>query len=166
MTSGEISAPPSERELEALQASEIIGAELILLHEKDGLVNVDKHSIGKLMRTVNQIKPDIAYIPHPHDTHQDHVATAHIGLASCRAVDKVLHYELPHTGNLFHPDTYINITDVVEDKKHALGCHRSQRTKQCLDVDSVTRMANNYGYKLGYPQRYFEAFETVRWISW
>jgi LmbE family N-acetylglucosaminyl deacetylase len=165
-TNGEISASPEQRKLEAQQSALNIGAYTVFFDYPDGCIPVDKHSVGKTMNLVRQFNPDTVYLPHWDDTHQDHVAVSRIGLAACRWIDNMYLCEMPHTGYGFQPDTYVNITDFLDEKREALLCHESQHGKQCLDVESVLQMARNHGYKLGHRDNYFEAFETVRRLTW
>jgi len=165
-TNGEISASSEQRKTEAYISADKIDADIIFLDYPDGCLTVDKHSVDKASCIIRQLKPDTVYLPHWDDTHQDHVAVSTICMASCRWVDSVYLCEMPHTGYGFQPDTYVNITDFIEDKRDALLCHSSQRGKPYLDVEGVLRMARNHGYKLGYKDNYFEAFETLRRVTW
>jgi LmbE family N-acetylglucosaminyl deacetylase len=89
-----------------------------------------------LEEVVNQVKPDIVYLPHRGDLNQDHRAVFNAGLVACRPlgghrVECVRVYEVPSSTDQvpganswpFFPNFYVELGEVLELKLSALGCY-------------------------------------------
>lgn len=104
------------------------------------LETVPRHELNKsIMEVINQVKPEVVYIPHYGDMQKDHEITSEAVMVAVRPtsahrIKKVYAYEtlsetewnICNSKNAFLPDTYINIEPYLENKLDAIQCHDSQ----------------------------------------
>jgi LmbE family N-acetylglucosaminyl deacetylase len=83
-------------------------------------------TIKVIEKYVNDIKPDIVFIPSKYDTHQDHRAAHLASIVACRLVDEIYIYQSPSTTTDFKPNVYVDITKFIETKLEAVRIHTSQ----------------------------------------
>ncbi|PYP78112.1 MAG: PIG-L family deacetylase [Gemmatimonadetes bacterium] len=118
------------RTLEAEAACVVLGATPVFFGQVDGATEVTKPHIANMTKLLGDAKPDIVFLHWPVDTHMDHQAASLIGLRACMALrtPSVFFFEVNAGSqtNLFRPDTYVDISSVVEKKKAALLAHTSQ----------------------------------------
>ena len=94
--------------------------------------------IGKLMRVIRRIGPDIIYAPFPDDIHTDHQVVFN-AVSSCTkwfrvpSLKKILVYEtISETefsikpGAFFKPNVFVNIEDYIDKKIEAMKCYASE----------------------------------------
>ena len=94
---------------------------------------------GAFIRLIQEIKPEVAYIPHRGDMQIDHKVTADAAMVALRpkyahVVKKIYAYEvlsetgwdIPNTTNEFIPNVYNDISDYIGKKIEALSCYKSQ----------------------------------------
>lgn len=92
-----------------------------------------------LLQIVEDIKPDLAYIPHKGDMHIDHFEVARSAMVALRPVyapqlRAIYAYEtlsetewnIPTVDNIFVPNTWSDITETIDVKLRAMQCYRSQ----------------------------------------
>src|SRR5699024_9410691 len=131
-----------EIKAEALTAHKVLGVtETIFLDfPVVGLANMLIAELNKAIRNiVQQIKPDIAYIPHKGDMHVDHTIVAESAMVALRPVDSpqlkaIYAYEtlsetewnIPSVDNAFIPNVYRDITNTLNKKIEAMKCYKSQ----------------------------------------
>jgi len=118
------------RTLEAEAACVVLGATPVFFGQVDGATEVTKPHIAAMTRLLAEAKPDVVFLHWPVDTHLDHQAASLLGLRACMALrtPSVLFFEVnagSQTG-AFRPDTYVDISMMVEKKKAALLAHASQ----------------------------------------
>ena len=118
------------RTLEAEAACVELGATPVFFGQVDGATEVTKAHQAAMTRLLGEAKPDVVFLHWPVDTHPDHQAASLLGLRACMALrsPSVFFYEVnagSQTG-AFRPDTYVDISAVVEKKKAALLAHPSQ----------------------------------------
>lgn len=127
---------------EAMAAKRVLGIKdyHFLLFPAVLLETVPRNELnGKIQKLVDDIKPDIVYIPHLGDMQKDHVLTAEAVMVAMRPkgrhiVRKVYSYEtlsetewnIPHSRNAFIPNTYVDISGQINKKFDALACYQSQ----------------------------------------
>lgn len=127
---------------EALKAHDILGVKqtYFLDFPVVGLTTVPTMELNKAIHKVTQeIKPDIAYIPHKGDMHKDHAIVAESAMVALRPVDSpqvkaIYVYEtlsetewnIPSVENAFLPNVYVDITKTIEKKIEAMKCYKSQ----------------------------------------
>lgn len=127
---------------EALQAHEILGVKktYFLDFPVVGLSTMPVIELNKkIHNVVQEVKPDIAYIPHKGDMHIDHKVVAESAMVALRPVDSpqvraIYAYEtlsetewnIQSADNLFVPNVYVDITDTIDKKLEAMKCYQSQ----------------------------------------
>ena len=125
----------------AAKAKEILGyRDLRLLDLPDERVNMEFQSLlDGLERTVQDFRPEVVYIPHGGDLHQDHRAVAHGANIALRAaavpfLRRVLAYEVPSgteqtfpgTALAFVPNVYVAVENWVERKIDAMAVYERE----------------------------------------
>lgn len=146
------------RAAEAAAAAEALGAELRLLHYRDGEVPMRREVSLELASHIREVRPDVL-ITHSDETfHPDHRATHR------NAVDAVFYGSLPLldlSGEAFQAprllvlandpcrrhDVYVDITPVIEQKIAAASCHASQYTEWLAQGGSAVDQGWEDGYE-------------------
>ncbi len=121
------------------RAAEVLGADLKFLDFEDACVPEGDLLREAFVQVYREVKPDIVLTFHPFVWRDDH---RRVGLAACDACLKAslpLHvteypahrpepevYFFGTTMNQMEPDTYIDITEVIDVKVEAFRQHRSQ----------------------------------------
>ncbi len=94
----------------------------------------------ELMKTmealVAEVKPDVVYVNHRDDTHQDHRVMAQVANSVTRYTPNVLAFETPSTLG-FEPCVYMDLQDTLNQKIEALKAHASQVTATRVKLDIV-----------------------------
>jgi LmbE family N-acetylglucosaminyl deacetylase len=164
----------AERENEAREAAEFLGiTDLTFLRRPDGYLSSHDDVVGQLIEVVRRVRPQIAYLPHEHDGHPDHVATHRFVVRALAAaggpcfpecesepflVETVLAYEVwtPIARPSYLEDTTVAHTKQLE----ALQRHRSQL--ELIPFEGFVEGLNTYrGALLGHARK-AEAFEVLR----
>lgn len=105
-----------------------------------GLTDLPTTELNKeIHKIVQDVKPDIAYIPHKGDMHIDHATVAESAMVALRPVDSpqvkaIYVYEtlsetewnIPSVDNAFIPNVYVDITETIDKKIKAMECYQSQ----------------------------------------
>jgi N-acetylglucosamine malate deacetylase 1 len=159
MTSGELGVWQQDqagsraiRQAEERNACARTGARAEFFGGIDGSLPVDSVTTSQLLAVLLRLHPRVVVAPWPLDVHADHQAT---GLLAWRAFqDRRLDFELffyetsnaPHTVSFAYvPTDYIDISDVIEQKRLALCEHRSQNPSDWWE--SYIAMARFRGYE-------------------
>ena len=92
-----------------------------------------------MIRLIQEIKPEVVYIPHRGDMQIDHKVTADVAMVALRPkyahrVRRIYAYEVmsetgwdaPNATNEFIPNVYNDISDYIGKKIEALSCYKSQ----------------------------------------
>ncbi len=129
----------------------------------------------KFSKIVQDIKPNIAFIPHKGDMHMDHMVVSHSAMVAMRPIgdinlNEIYAYEtlsetvwnIPSVDNAFIPNTWSDITEFIDKKKEAMSCYKSQikqaphpRSNEIIDA-----LAKLRGSTIGVP--YAESFMLIR----
>jgi LmbE family N-acetylglucosaminyl deacetylase len=134
--------PPRERELleealaavrreEARRAAATLGVrDLRFLGNRDQELRVTPHTRGQVRELLEELKPDLVYLPFPTDHHPDHRTTNRIllaALAVCRGIEPPLccGYEVWAP---IEPNCLVDITSAADVKQRALAQFTSQMT--------------------------------------
>ncbi len=97
---------------------------------------------------VNRIRPDMVFINHHVDTHQDHRALAGAAHSATRYVPNVLAYETP-TSDQFEPTVYWDISAWMQQKLDALSAHASQVQRTNIQGLSIIDIATSTAHYRG-----------------
>ena len=130
------------RRAEALRASEVIGAEYIILDIDDGKLMPTFENRLKIIRLIREHRADIVITHRPWDYHPDHRYTGQLVLDAAYMVTvPTIVPNIPHLErnpmflymsdrftqpSPFRPDVCVDIDDVVEIKLDMLHQHTSQ----------------------------------------
>jgi LmbE family N-acetylglucosaminyl deacetylase len=118
------------RTAESEAACKIIGAKAVFFGQIDGATEVSRAHVNAMTQLLGAQKPDLIFAHWPVDTHMDHQVASVLtirGWMSLKACS--LYFFEVNSGSQtegFLPNTYVDISSVVERKKAALFAHVSQ----------------------------------------
>jgi LmbE family N-acetylglucosaminyl deacetylase len=166
LTKGEFGGNPKIRQREQEKAMRLLGVKKIFWGGfKDTELPNERIIITFIDEVIKEVKPEEVYVNYSDDIHQDHRTLAECALAASRYIKKVLFYE-DYTSNNFVPDIFVDIEDVLEEKKALIQIYASQVTKAYpskLDmVESVKAIANFRGFQG--KVKYAEGFRAFRFL--
>lgn len=164
LTEGSHGGDPALRTKEQKAAADFLGARGLFWGGFNDTDVVDNHElILKIEDAVHKATPDIVFLNYEDDVHQDHRAAAQAGVSATRYVKEVLFYEVPTTQH-FEPDIFVDIADVLEDKRQLLSLHASQVNKTRVEnltiLESVQSCANFRGFQGRV--KFAEGFKALR----
>jgi LmbE family N-acetylglucosaminyl deacetylase len=116
---------------EAEAASRLIGAKAVFAGQIDGATEMTRARVDDMQKILAAAAPDILFTHWPIDTHMDHQVASLLALRANMALRRraeVFFFEvdLGSQTHGFAPNTYVDISAVVEKKKAALFAHVSQ----------------------------------------
>ncbi|HWC75062.1 MAG TPA: PIG-L deacetylase family protein [Gemmatimonadales bacterium] len=118
------------RTAEAEAACKTLGAKPAFFGQIDGATEVTRTQLDAMQRLVAAEQPDVLLTHWPIDTHPDHQVASMLTIrAWMRLETPRLYFFEVNSGSQtegFFPNTYIDISKVVEQKKTALFAHISQ----------------------------------------
>jgi len=118
------------RTAEAESACRIIGAKPVFFGQIDGATELTQAHVAAMSQLLAARSPDILLAHWPVDTHMDHQVASILTIrAWMRLRTPALYFFEVNSGSQtegFLPNTYVDITPVVEQKKRALFAHTSQ----------------------------------------
>ncbi len=163
---------------EALEAHRLLGVKETRFMDFPApeldLISVSELS-GAIYSQIEEIKPQILYLPHRGDIHKDHQAVFDAGLVASRpvggnSINEIFTYETlsetewapPYPNDVFIPDTFVNIADEFETKLDAIRCYKSQLREfpNPRSLKSIEALACFRGSTVGFTHA--EAFKTLR----
>ena len=157
---------------EAQNASERIGAVFHPSLVPDIEIYYEKDTLAKLCSVVRDVAPNIMLVPSPQDYMEDHMNACRLAVSAafCRGMqnfpvnpprepvsnDVTIYHAQPWSNrdqlnHPVHPDFFVNIGDVMEEKTAMLADHKSQ--KEWLDksqglnayLDTMQNVARDMG---------------------
>jgi len=145
MSFGEAAGEAATRRKEQELAATFYGAKKVYwMGHEDTRVKVDRGAIDAVDEVLREVRPDIVFVHHGEDTHQDHRSTSTLVVSATRYTQNVLFYETSTTAG-FSPEVFVDITGFVEDKCRLLRTHKSQwktlRVGDLTVVDCARSMA-------------------------
>jgi len=154
---------------EARQGAEILGCELRLLMDGgpkrlEDVKNCDL--VGLLDGVIREYGPAAVLTHSKADFHNDHLLIYN----ACRPTQRLAHFDLYsyHPTNCrpvpveFHPSAYVDITDTIDQKMHAISAHASQFGVRGLDTEMYREFAHMQGRMMGVP--YAEGLDVQRML--
>ena len=118
------------RTLEAEAACVVLGAMPMFFDQIDGETQVTHTHVAAMSKLVAAQKPDVVFTHWPVDTHLDHQVASLLAMRACVGLRSTsLYFFEVNAGSqtsAFKPDTYVDISTMLERKKAALLAHASQ----------------------------------------
>jgi len=119
------------RTAESQKACEVMGAKALYFGQIDGATEFTRAHVDSMTKMLTDLSADIVFTHWAIDTHMDHQVASLLAIRACMVLNKRPHlyfFEV-NSGSQsqgFYPDTYVDISNVVEKKKAALFAHVSQ----------------------------------------
>ncbi len=163
---------------QAREAHRILGVKdsvflnLPVVHLKETATHI-KNKI--FCEVVDQIKPNIVFVPHIGDMHIDHAETTMAVMVALRPINNpqlqaVYAYEtlsetewnIPNASNAFLPTTWSDISETFDAKIDAMKCYTTQLRDfpHPRSIKAIEALANFRGSTIGV--EYAEAFMVIR----
>ncbi|MCM2267781.1 MAG: PIG-L family deacetylase [Elusimicrobiales bacterium] len=163
MTQGSVGGDPRARMAEQQKAAALLNARLYWGGFEDTGVTLTRELIRSVEKHIEAVKPDLVFVNHAADTHQDHRSVAQAAETAARYTKNLLFYEVPTTMD-FNPGVFVDIGPVMTRKVSLLKCHRSQVYKTRVKNLSIIESAKAAAMFRGYQDRvkYAEGFVPRR----
>jgi len=121
----------SVRAAESENACRIMGAKPVFFGQTDGATEITTVHVAAMKALLSSENPDVVFTHWPIDTHMDHQVASVLTIRACMGLKQhpQLYFFEVNTGSQtqgFSPNTYVDITSVLEKKKSALFAHASQ----------------------------------------
>ena len=119
------------RTAECEKACQVMGTQARFFGQIDGATEMTRAHVEAMMKVLAEEQPDVVFAHWPIDTHMDHQVASMLALRACMDLRERPHlyfFEV-NTGSQtqgFLPNTYVDITSVLEKKKAAVLAHVSQ----------------------------------------
>lgn len=119
------------RTAECEAACKAMGAKTAFAGQIDGAADFTRTRVDELLKLLAAESPDLVFTHWPVDTHMDHQVASMCAIRACMALSNRPHiyfFEVNSGSQTqgFLPNTYVDITPVLEKKKSALFAHVSQ----------------------------------------
>lgn len=163
-TKGELGGDPDLRQKEQEKAAGIIGVKTIIWGDyQDTEIPHNRAPIRDIEKAMGEVKPDFIFTHFWDDTHQDHRTLSRCTLSATRYVKNFLFYETPTTQS-FAPNVYVDIGEVIEEKKRLLEAHASQIARTNIEGLNIVECAESASMFRGVQGRVkcAEAFASLR----
>jgi LmbE family N-acetylglucosaminyl deacetylase len=144
------------RQREAEKAAEVLGYRCLFLNVPDGNASLHERRIAQsLAEIVCATKPDVVFTPFPGDHHRDHQAVA---ASTARALNETAFrgqiwcYE---TWSNLWPNTGVDISEVVHEKRAAIECYKSQLGLPYVDAALGLNRFRGLRFGVDYAEGFF-----------
>lgn len=115
------------RKEEARQAGDVLGVKNIsFLDAEDGRLRADSTAPARLRSLLHRVRPQVLYLPFVLENHVDHCAATGLLMAATAGTDQDFECRCYEVWTPLFPNIVVEIDTVIELKKRALGCYRSQ----------------------------------------
>lgn len=118
------------RSAECETACRIIGARPVFFGQIDGATEVTHAQVDAMRQLLAPLRPDLIFTHWPVDTHMDHQVASVLTIRAWMGLrgPRLYFFEVNSGSQTegFLPNTYVDITPVIEQKKAALFAHVSQ----------------------------------------
>jgi len=164
-TDGSKGGAASVRRVEQTEAARVLGVDAVHWggFEDTALSAAADRLIASIEKLVTQLEPDIVFVNHYVDTHQDHRMLARAAHSATRFVPNLLSYETP-TSYEFDPSVYMDIGSAMDKKRKALKAHASQVERTNVQGLNILDIAEATAHFRGLHSRLnsAEAFIPIR----
>ena len=154
---------------EAKKGAEILGCELRLLMDGGPKRIEDVKTcdlVGMLDGVIREFQPAAVLTHSKKDFHNDHL----IIYNACLPTQRLGFFDLfsYHPTNCrpvpiaFHPNMYVDVTETIDAKMHAISAHASQFGVRGLDTEMYREFAHMQGRMIGAP--YAEGLDAIRMV--
>jgi LmbE family N-acetylglucosaminyl deacetylase len=154
---------------EAKKGAEILGCELRILMDGGPKRIEDVKTcdlVGMLDGVIREFQPAAVLTHSKSDFHNDHLLIYN----ACLPTQRLGFFDLIsyHPTNCrpvpiaFHPNTYVDVTDTIDAKMHAISAHASQFGVRGLDTEMYREFAHMQGRMIGVP--YAEGLDAIRMV--
>ena len=165
---------------ETLIAHKILGVSKTYFLEFPAVMleQVPRYEVNnKIFEVIEEVKPDIVYMPHFGDMQKDHQIVAEAAMVAVRPqyehrIKEVYAYETlsetewnnPHSANAFIPNAYSDISGYLDNKLEAMKCYESQLSDfpNPRSLDAIESLAKYRGSTINVNAA--EAFMLIRSI--
>jgi LmbE family N-acetylglucosaminyl deacetylase len=161
LTGGDAAGERAERAEEQRRAAKLMGARLVHLDLRDGLLAEGGATIAAIKATIDELRPDIVYTHSDRDALQDHRNVHRATLAAAPGVARIYSYQSPSTTIDFRPTRFVAIDTFVDRKIEVLGAYGSQVKVRRYLAEDVLRATVRYWSRYG-ESTYAEPLEVVR----
>lgn len=119
------------RTAECEQACRLIGARARFFGQIDGATEMTRPHVEAMAKSIDEERPDVIFAHWPIDTHMDHQVASVLAIRAWMALGERARFYFfeVNTGSQsqgFLPNTYVDVSSVLEKKKAALCAHVSQ----------------------------------------
>jgi LmbE family N-acetylglucosaminyl deacetylase len=160
-----------EREVEARQSAETLvgAAELDLRIEgfRESYFPAQQAEIKERFDQLGrEVNPDLIFVPHSEDAHQDHRLLAELAANTFRD-HLILEYEIPkYDGDLGRPAVFTHISADIASRKigHLMAAFPSQRPKPWFTEETFRAVLRLRGIECRAPDGYAEAFHCRKLV--
>lgn len=148
------------RKEEAELACEILKARPVFMGQIDGSCEITSKWYQKMYELINDEKPDMIFTHWPIDSHRDHRICSNLTFDAWNSSGRkaaFYYYEVVTGGQTqnFHPDSFVDISTVIETKWKSCFIHKSQKI-EAYYPDNHAKMELFRGIESG--AEYGEAF--------
>jgi LmbE family N-acetylglucosaminyl deacetylase len=154
---------------EARRGAEILGCELKLLMDGGSKRIEDIKTcelVGMLDDVIREYKPAAVLTHSKSDFHNDHLLIYN----ACLPTQRLAYFDFfsYHPTNCrpvpinFHPTAYVDVSDTIDAKMHAISAHGSQFGGRGLDTEMYREFAHVTGRMIGVP--YAEGLDVQRMV--
>jgi LmbE family N-acetylglucosaminyl deacetylase len=141
LSRGEASGDPALRTKELVESSRRIGAKRLWVDNfADTRLVVGPELINHIETFIDISQADLVITHSLNDTHHDHRAIASSTIEAGRFSPTILSYEIPLTKD-FRPQTFYDISDVIDEKVAIIELFKTQRNKIYLDASAIRGLA-------------------------
>lgn len=165
MCDGKVGGDAEIRPDEAKNGARFMGISEIEIHNftDTKLANHEVELVQVIERKIIDFVPDVIFTHSKNDQHQDHQAVHFATLRAARRHPSVLCYESPSSTREFDPSFFVDLSEYVNVKVHAVEQHKDQLKKPYMGSEHVRSIAAFRGSQA--KMRFAEGFEIVRLVD-